>query len=378
LAGDEIDNLLILPRDQVIVHRNIAKLDPAVVYIRGQVAAPGRYPLSDGMSAAELGRLAGGFRRGAYTETADLSRFAGQTGKDAVQTETRQINIGNAMSGDRSQDVVLRDGDVLSIRQISGWEDIGSAVTVHGEVAHPGTYGITPGERLSSLIRRTGGFYRGAYPGAAILKRVQVKEVAEKTKAELIARLEAAAAEVPTFANNVSAEEQISMSKTLRQQQQQIIANLKNQDPDGRLVIHISGDVSKWENTAEDVELRDGDLLTIPKKPTFVLVSGQVYSPAAINYTPGKNAGWYLRRAGGPTELANRKDIFVVRADGSVVGKGAGGWWNADVLGMTLQPGDSVVVPERVLTGNSTWRSLLGSAQVFTSLAITAKLVSGF
>ena len=43
-----------------------------------------------------------------------------------------------------------------------------------------------------------------------------------------------------------------------------------------------------------------GDVITIPKTPSFVLVSGQVYDAAALTCTPGKNAGWYLRQAGGP------------------------------------------------------------------------------
>ena len=59
------------------------------------------------------------------------------------------------------------------------------------------------------------------------------------------------------------------------------------------------------------------------------MVNGQVYNPTAVTYRPGKNAGWYLRQAGGPTNMANRRPLFVVRADGSVVGEravGIGSW----------------------------------------------------
>jgi protein involved in polysaccharide export with SLBB domain len=377
LAGDAIENFLLMPRDQVVVHRNIAKLDPAVVYVRGQVAAPGKYPLGEGMTASELVKLAGGFRRSAYTDKADLARFKVNTGSNSVQTETLQVAIAKAISGDSTADVTLRDGDVLSIRQISGWEDIGADITIHGQVAHPGTYGISPGEKLSSVIKRAGGLYSGAYPAGTVLKRVQVKEVAEKSKAELIRRLEAAMAEGPEYAPGIRAEEQLAIARTLKQQQEQVIAKLKNQEVDGRLVIRISGDLNKWENTVDDIELRDGDVLVIPKRPSFVLVSGQVYNSAALNYVPGKDAGWYLRKAGGATSLANKKDIFVVRADGSVVGRGSGGWWKGDVLSTTVQPGDTIVVPEKVLSSNSVWRTLAGSAQILSALAITAKLVAG-
>ncbi len=377
LAGDEVHNILLLPRDQVIVHRNTAKVDPPVVYMRGEVANPGRYPLGEGLTAAELVRLAGGFRRGAYTETADLARFAAQTGAAAVRAETQKVSIGKALAGDPAADVVLRDGDVLSVRQISGWEDLGASVTVRGEVAHPGVYGITRGERLSSLIKRAGGFFEGAYPAAAILQRRQVRELAAKGQNELVERLEAASLQTPHFTANSTAEEQLALTRTMRQQQEQIISNLRKHEPDGRLVIRITDNIQAWENTAEDIELRDDDVLIIPKRPTFVLVSGQVYSPAAINFTPGKNAGWYLSKAGGPTDLANNGAIFVVRADGSVVGQSGGGLFKHDVLGTKLQPGDTVVVPEKVLGGNGFWRSLFSTAQMMSAVAVTAKLISG-
>ena len=99
---------------------------------------------------------------------------------------------------------------------------------------------------------------------------------------------------------------------------------LKTQPPTGRLVIKISPDIASWENTPADIELRAGDVLTIPKKPSFVLVSGQVYNAAALTFVPGKNAGWYLSHAGGPTNMANQKEIFVIRANGSVVGRRLG------------------------------------------------------
>ena len=115
-------------------------------------------------------------------------------------------------------------------------------------------------------------------------------------------------------------------------------------------------------------------MLTRPKKPGFVLVSGQVYNAAAITFLPGKNAGWYLKRAGGPTGMANRKEIFVIRANGSVVGRHSGEWYNDNVLSTMMQPGDIVVVPQKITGGSMVWRNMLATAQVLSSIAITAKL----
>jgi protein involved in polysaccharide export with SLBB domain len=154
-----------------------------------------------------------------------------------------------------------------------------------------------------------------------------------------------------------------------------MIATLKRQEVDGRLVVRIGDDIGKWENTPDDIEVREGDVLIVPKRPTFVLVSGQVYNRTAISWVPGKNAGWYLRSAGGPTENANRKAIFIIRANGLVVGQG--GTWSSDVLRVKLQPGDAVVVPEKIATTNSAWRGLMGAAQLMSAFALTASFVAG-
>jgi protein involved in polysaccharide export with SLBB domain len=149
--------------------------------------------------------------------------------------------------------------------------------------------------------------------------------------------------------------------------------------PTGRLVIHISKDVRKWANTPADLDVRAGDTLFIPKAPNYVMVNGQVYNPTAITYRPGKNAGWYLRQAGGPTNMASKKAVFVVRADGSVVGgKGSGEWFTGDVLSAELRPGDMVFVPEKALGGTAVWKNTLQAAQLISTAAIAISVGHGF
>jgi len=158
-----------------------------------------------------------------------------------------------------------------------------------------------------------------------------------------------------------------------------VLTVLRAQPATGRLVIKISPEIDRWQNTAADIELRAGDVLTIPRRPSFVLISGQVYSPAAITYAPGKNAGWYLQQAGGPTDLANRKDIYVIRANGAVVAPRSGaGWWKGTVLSVALRPGDTIVVPEKITAGSTAWKEALTTAQFASSMAIAAAAVHSF
>jgi protein involved in polysaccharide export with SLBB domain len=236
-------------------------------------------------------------------------------------------------------------------------------------VKHPGKYGIRSGERLSSVLERAGGFQPESYPYGAILKRAQVQEFEVQARDELIAR-------VKNAQNDLELQPDISpKSKAARelayQQWQNNLDELNSNPPVGRIAIRISTDVNHWKNTAADIQLEAGDTLIIPKKPGYVMVTGEVFNPTAVSYRPGRSAMWYLSQAGGFTPLANKRSIFVIRADGSVIGAKKG-LWTGDSLNAALQPGDTVEVPEKALAGNIPWQNILLSAQVAGSLASAA------
>jgi len=130
------------------------------------------------------------------------------------------------------------------------------------------------------------------------------------------------------------------------------------------------------ENTSRDVTVKAGDVLIIPKRPSYVLVQGQVYGPTAVAYRPGKSGKWYLMQAGGPTNLANKKAIFAIHADGTVIGNH--GWMSGDALSAALQPGDMVVVPEKPLGGPPIWKTLFQDVQVLSSIATSVILASKY
>ncbi len=371
LSGDNSANIILQPRDRIIVQRNLAKYDPPTVTVAGEVARPGRYPLAENMTATDLVELAGGFRRSAYTKSADLSRYVVQNGSK-VLGEHQEIAIAKALTGEPDANVRLVDGDVLSIRKLAGWNEVSAAVSLDGEVVHPSVYGIRDGEKLSSVLRRAGGFRASAFPYGAVLERVQVQELSEKNRQDLIRRIESGQ-------NQQFKVDQAGVVAAALQQQQQVLASLRSQPASGRLVIHISNDINRWANTVDDIELRSGDRIVIPKKPNFILVSGQVYNASAISYEPGKNAGWYLQQAGGGTNQADKKNVFIIRADGSVIGHGnsGSGLWHGSVLGTRLQPGDTVVMPEKFF-GTNVWKTLLEAGSFASSMAIAARVATSF
>ena len=177
------------PFDTVRVFGRYETAGPKVS-IFGEVLRPGEYPLSERMTAADLLRMAGGFKLSAYQQAADLTSYSVIDG-DHVDLDHREVPIGRALAGEADTDVLLKPGDVLTIRQIGGWNDIGGAVSVSGEVMHPGRYGIQRGEHLSSIMKRAGGFSSEAYPYAAILDRAQVREAAAKSREEMVTQIQA-------------------------------------------------------------------------------------------------------------------------------------------------------------------------------------------
>ena len=373
LAGNPVDNVLLQPRDRILIQKSSAKVDPRTVYIQGEVAKPGRYPLTAAMHASDLVRSANGFLRSADPESADLLHYVPSDKSPTGKTSAGHValNLSAPLAGAPGNDPLLRDGDVLTVPQQAGWKDIGAVVTVRGEVRNPGVYGIQPGERLSSLLKRVGGSLPTAYPQAAVLERVEVRELQAKSRQELIQRLEQETTMVKTSVSTTGTEE-AALQQSAMQQRQRMLDALRRAPISGRLVIHLRTDKRDFAGSADDIELRAGDSLEVPKQPGFVLVVGQVYNTNALTYQPGKNVGWYLSRAGGPTHLADKKAIFVIHSNGSVTGGGQGSYWTESVLSGGIGPGDTVVVPEKPIGGGTAWKNVVSIAQIAQAAALVA------
>ena len=365
LNGSAADNILLQPRDRLLIHKNSSRVQFAFVEITGEVAKPGRYPYTENMRAEDLIRAAGGLKRSADTTTADLTSYSA-AGAPGTHTD---ISLASLTNNNPTEDVPLRPGDVLSIREKTGWKDIAASVKVSGEVMHAGTFGIEPGERLSSVLMRAGGYTPRAYPYGAILMRREVREAEELSRASLVQRIKIEQSNLQVMPEQN--EEEKKAKATALAQIRTTLHQLQVNPPVGRVVIHIADPIEKWQNTNADIALRDGDVLYIPNKVGFVMVNGQVFHPTAVSYRSGKSANWYLSQAGGMTPLADKKAAFVLRADGSVISQNSGSFWAGSPMSSTLRNGDVVVVPEKALKiGGPNWQVIMQAASVAASAAV--------
>jgi protein involved in polysaccharide export with SLBB domain len=172
-------------------------------------------------------------------------------GDRKVIGDHRTVQLAAALANEPDTDVRLHDGDVLTVRKLSGWNDLGATIQVDGEVAHPGGYGIQPGERLSSIIARAGGFLPNAYPYGSVFERVELREIETKSRAGLIERIRAEAKDVKLLPE-MDQDDQAQAQATILQYKK-TIDSLENTPPLSRLVIHISSDPRRCANTSSDI-----------------------------------------------------------------------------------------------------------------------------
>ena len=343
-------------------------MDPPAIFIKGEVAKPGRYPLTVNMRLADLVEVAGGLKRSAHAGTADLTRYL-TDGQKQTAGEHHEVSLAPALARADASNLLLRDGDTLVVRQIPGWKDIGASVVVEGELRHPGTYGIRPGEKLSSVLHRAGGFLPTAYPRGAIYQREDVRAFQERVKQDLIRRVEQEGVNVSVSLSE-TAQEQAALHDAAVVQKERVLAALRQAPVTGRMVVRLGADLARFAGSPDDIEVRSGDYIVIPKNPNVVMVTGQVYNPNALTFRPRKNAQWYLQQAGGPTELAQKKDIFILRANGEVESGNSGRWWGSGVLSVKVEPGDTIVVPEKAISSSTFWKNFVAIAQVASSAAL--------
>ncbi len=113
LGGDPVENIFLQPRDRLLIHRNPDAVEPATVYVQGEVVKPGRYPLAQGMRVSDLIRLGGGFKISADLGMADLTEYLLQN-KAADNGAHHEVHISAALANSPADNLALHNGDTLT------------------------------------------------------------------------------------------------------------------------------------------------------------------------------------------------------------------------------------------------------------------------
>jgi len=324
-----------------------------LVTINGQTLAPGTYPLQPGMRISDLVKAGGGLDSAAYRLGAELTRYIVADGQYR-KTEIIPVNLTEALGGSSSSDLTLQPYDTLIIKQLPYWSTQGS-VTIAGQVRFPGTYPISEGETLSSVIQRAGGLTPYAFAEGSVFTRVEIRNEEQKQLNVLAQRMQS---ELTTVALQSTQGQQGQNATQALAIGQNLLAQLKSTQAVGRLVINLQ-DAVDHPNRVNDIELRPGDTLMVPRARQYVTVIGEVQNPTAHIWKPDLSRDDYIRLSGGLTQRADKGRIYVVRADGSVVAEQGSRWFSR---GAEIYAGDSIVVPinaERLPT-LTMWQAVTG------------------
>jgi len=308
----------------------------AEVSVSGRVNAPGTYPLEPGMHVSDLVRAGASLSEAAYGGKAELTRSS-TDGGEARRTELAEIDLSKAMAGDPAHDLQLQPFDHLVVKELPLWA-AQEYVDVLGEVRFPGRYPILRGETLRSVIDRAGGLTDFAFPAGTVFTRVGLQERERKQVNDLVDRLQMDLAQVSLM----TAQEAKGDAVQALAVGQQLLENLRNAKPVGRLVINLERSAKAAPGSTQDVVLKDGDRLMIPRVTQEVTVIGEVQSPTSHLYSENFARDDYIQMSGGLTQRADHNRIYVVRADGSVVSRSATAWFGGSV---DIKPGDTIVVP---------------------------------
>lgn len=271
-------DVVIQPLDHIFILDNPSFTDTYSIKILGAVRNPGEYQLGENLEIKDVLMLAGGLKFEADTSHIDVYRL-GFEGNESTRHFVTTLRVDKAYNLLQSDDLnfELQAYDHIVVRQIPGFESQ-RLVKIEGEVRYPGFYGITKdNQKVSDIIKEAGGFLPEAYPLGATLYRVKGNK--------------------------------------------------------GFVVLDLNKAV-KNDNSRDNIVLRDGDLITIPKKEDLVYIrvqgtkAGDLYPDKfkdngmiSLAYQGKRNAKWYIDNfAAGYSKTAKRNTTTIERMNQGIRG----------------------------------------------------------
>jgi protein involved in polysaccharide export with SLBB domain len=390
------------------------------VILRGSVSQPVRAPFRQGMHVSDLIpsreyliTRASVKRQNSAIVTGDNERatnesdgsIAGRIGglidpinwdyavvervnRSDVSVSLIPFNLGNVFSNPGGADnIQLQPGDTVTVFSQT---DVAVPldkrrvfVRVEGEVKVPGVYQMTAGDTLQSMLAKAGGPTSNAYlfgtefyrETARREQQVNLEKAADKLENQLRSEQAKGAANIRevsgTDAAVVQAQRQMEMEAA-----KDSLNRFRHLKATGRIALSLDPDERSFARLPQ-LKLENGDRLVVPSKPAFVSVFGAVNVESSLLWRPNSRVSDYLKLAG-LTPDADVDNVFVMRADGSVVSGESKGWFFGSIGGLGVMPGDSVVIPQK-FDRESRWTAFTRNtrewAQIFANFGLGAAAI---
>ncbi len=331
------------------------------VFIRGAVRTEGLYPIAQGTTLDNLLAIAGGITLEANKEnieitTQKLSINSKKTNRSKSIRTTINLNI------TAPENIELSAGDAVRVNQ-KFHKMNEKTVIIIGEVANPGTYDLLAGDKVLDLINRAGDITEQGYPAGAIFSRKSERKTEEKRFRSAAINMQSRLAAAIQNDKNPPDAAQIEMVRALAEE-------LSTIEAVGRITVETNPAILK-SHPELNMLLESGDRIYIPKRPLTVRVSGDVLSPASLQFRENKGPLDYIHEAGGFTYNADKNRAFVLYPDGSAQPLKVNVWNHNPIF---IPPGSTIIVPRDPKPFDFI-ESAKDITQILSNLAVTSVFI---
>jgi len=320
LLGDDSQNHVLEPGDEIVVYSAQEFLSPRKVTIDGFVKKPGSYEYAANMTLADLLVQAGGLLEGAYAQ-AEISRIDAQT-NPGVKKEIIQVAVDEEFVKPESKaNLPLRSNDHVFVRKHPDFERQ-QIVDVTGEVQFPGRYVVDKDRRIGELVQRAGGLKPQACAKAAVLTRLAAEDRTSPDQGD-----SNPVAKVKEMDGLFDAQEQVARQEHEEEQDRRARQLEESREQNRFRVVFDLEKALANPGKEQDLFVIDGDRIHVPRFENVVTVKGAVVHETTIAHQPGKDADYYIRLAGGLAKEADKEAITITCPDGRELKRSGGILW---------------------------------------------------
>ena len=324
------------------------------ISIIGEVFYPGVYEYAENTTIEDLILQAGGLKNTASTTKIDVSRRiydlkATEIADTLIERFYFELKDGFIVEGE--PEFTLQPFDEIHIRKSPASSKI-SNVTINGAVNFEGKYAIThKNYRVSELIKDAGGLTKFAQTDGVRLYRTATSNERKQHNIAIRNAKALSYQERLRFDNNYDMVIADSLTMTrLREGRNYIIAiNLDK--------------ILKNPGGEDDIILRENDELYVPEQQHTIKISGEVNQPISVKYKKGENLNYYIKKAGGYTDMAKTNAVYSIHMNGAVSEL-------SKLSSKNITPGCEIVVPSKRISKK------MSTAEVVSITSATATLAT--
>jgi protein involved in polysaccharide export with SLBB domain len=350
------DNIELQREDELYINSVVDLRDSLTIDLLGEVRSQGKFNYVDSMTVKDLILMAGGFTYAAnkQVEVARQVQFEDKVNSNKVATILRTEINGDLSFNPGQENFVLQPMDVVTITKKVGFVKP-EVVSISGQVQSTGKYTLSSRvDRVSDIVRRSGGLIDDAYSEGAFIKRSRynidsLKSDESKTSIEQAynrkfkAQQEAEKENLVKVAGATTNAGVVDPNSQKKKLKDTLDVLYKELEQDYYQIAIDINQIMKNPGSELDLVLRDKDEVVIPKMDNRVKISGGVLRPTNIVYRDGLSIGECISAAGGISEYAKRGRAYVIYANGKSNRTKRFGFFR---INPTIKPGSEVVLPE--------------------------------